>query len=87
MAICNAYSPGCACDGTEESIVCNGLPSGYARKPLLHTGACAALEAGAGCTSDTQCGPGLKCCYPCGTAGCTNTCIAVPDGGGCPLYP
>lgn len=38
--ICNAYSPGCACDGSEVNIICNGLPSGYVRKPLKHTGAC-----------------------------------------------
>ncbi len=38
--ICNAYSPGCACDGSEVDIICNGLPSGYVRKPLKHTGAC-----------------------------------------------
>ncbi len=40
MVICNAYSPGCACDGSEVDIICNGLPSGYVRKPLKHTGAC-----------------------------------------------
>ena len=39
--ICNAYSPGCACDGSEVDVICNGLPTGYARKPLKHTGACA----------------------------------------------
>jgi hypothetical protein len=38
--ICNAYSPGCACDGSEIDVICNGLPSGYARKPITHTGAC-----------------------------------------------
>jgi len=37
---CLAYSPGCACDGTEINIACTGLPSGYATKPLRHTGAC-----------------------------------------------
>ncbi len=40
MIICNAYSPGCACDGSEVDVICNGLPSGYVRKPLKHTGAC-----------------------------------------------
>ncbi len=38
---CNGASPGCACDGSEINIVCNGLPSGYAPAPLLHQGACA----------------------------------------------
>ena len=38
--VCQAYAPGCACDGTEINIVCNGLPGGYETKPLRHTGAC-----------------------------------------------
>ncbi len=37
---CNAVSPGCACDGSEVNLVCNGLPAGYARKPLRHSGLC-----------------------------------------------
>ncbi len=37
---CLAYSEGCACDGTEINIACNGLPPGYDTKPLRHTGAC-----------------------------------------------
>jgi hypothetical protein len=39
-AICQAFSPGCACDGSEINVICNGLPSGYGFKPLRHTGAC-----------------------------------------------
>src|SRR5438105_12083116 len=27
---CHAYTPGCACDGTEVNLACNGYPSGYA---------------------------------------------------------
>jgi hypothetical protein len=38
--ICNVFSPGCACDGSEVNTICNGLPTGYARKALKHTGAC-----------------------------------------------
>jgi hypothetical protein len=37
---CNAFAPGCACDGTEINVVCNGLPDGYETKPLRHTGTC-----------------------------------------------
>jgi hypothetical protein len=87
--ICNAYVAGCACDGSEVNTACNGLPTGYAPKPLLHSGACVVAEAGAACTSDTQCGPGYKCCYPCGAAppACSNKCIAVPAGSACPAYP
>jgi hypothetical protein len=39
-AVCLLYSPGCACDGSEISVACTGLPSGYVSKPLRHTGAC-----------------------------------------------
>jgi hypothetical protein len=37
---CNAIALGCACDGTEVNIACNGLPSGYEPKPLRHSGPC-----------------------------------------------
>jgi hypothetical protein len=36
---------------------------------------------------DSECAPGLKCCYPCGTPGCTNKCIKPLTSGTCPLYP
>jgi hypothetical protein len=85
--VCLAYSAGCACDGTEINVTCNGLPSGYDTKPLAHSGACAQVDAGGGCTSDTQCGTGQKCCYPCGIPGCTNQCTTVPSGASCPHYP
>jgi hypothetical protein len=45
--VCLAYSAGCACDGSEISVACTGLPSGYTAKPLLHTGVCAS-DAGGG---------------------------------------
>jgi hypothetical protein len=86
-ALCNAISPGCACDGTEINIICTGLPPGYVSKPLLHRGQCGGLEAGAGCSSDSQCATGLKCCYPCGIPGCSNECVMPDPGGKCPLYP
>lgn len=37
---CGAFSAGCGCDGSEINLVCNGLPTGYALKPLLHSGMC-----------------------------------------------
>ncbi len=37
---CLLFEPGCACDGTEISIACNGLPTGYEPKPYLHSGPC-----------------------------------------------
>jgi hypothetical protein len=39
---CAAYVAGCACDGSMVNIACNGLPSGYAPRPLRHAGMCAA---------------------------------------------
>jgi hypothetical protein len=76
-AVCEAYSPGCACDGQEINIGCTGLPTGYSTQPLLHTGACldAAAEmdascvsssggpCGAGSTNGCSCAPGLACVY------------------------
>lgn len=41
QAVCNAFSPGCACDGTLVNVACTGLPAGYVSKPLQHTGVCA----------------------------------------------
>jgi hypothetical protein len=40
QAVCNAYSPGCACNGATINVVCNGLPAGYTTEPLKHPGAC-----------------------------------------------
>jgi hypothetical protein len=45
------------------------------------------LEAGATCTSDQECGSGLKCCYPCGIPDCQNVCMTPDIGGSCPLFP
>jgi hypothetical protein len=44
----NAYSPGCACDGTEISVTCTGYPSGYISKPLRHTGLCTTSSSDSG---------------------------------------
>jgi hypothetical protein len=37
---CDAFVPGCGCDGTLVMIGCNGLPDGYAAKPVAHAGQC-----------------------------------------------
>jgi hypothetical protein len=52
--LCDAYSPGCACDGTVVSVICEGLPDGYAKKPLEHVGACKQ-------SGPFQCGDALTC--------------------------
>jgi|SRR5580692_9647051 hypothetical protein len=39
-AVCNSFSPGCACSGQIINIACTGLPNGYSTAPLLHAGPC-----------------------------------------------
>jgi hypothetical protein len=43
-AVCLAFSPGCACDGSQINVACTGLPSGYFSKALLHTGECTSVS-------------------------------------------
>lgn len=98
-AVCLAYSPGCACDGSEISVACTGLPSGYASKPLLHTGVCTDAgghDAGGGdatggpCTTSADCGSNGLCGFA-ESAACAaqGQCFAAPGvvcnayGAGC----
>ena len=60
-ATCAAYSPGCACDGTEITVVCTGLPAGYVMKPLDHAGVCADAGTGGSGGKKFSCGPTLEC--------------------------
>jgi Antistasin family len=73
QVLCNAASPGCACDGSEVNIVCNGLPSGYAPAPLLHQGACTDSGPSGGAVDGGACCPTgwdlYSCTYPDGGAG------------------
>lgn len=39
IGTCAAYSPGCACDGTEINVVCQPF-DGYVSRPFAHDGAC-----------------------------------------------
>jgi hypothetical protein len=67
-AVCAAYSAGCACDGSEINVACNGLPTGYETAPLAHTGACGADGGtGSGSGGGTGGGTGVACTS---TAGC-----------------
>jgi hypothetical protein len=52
-------------------------------------GTCGSDAGGPGtlCQSDSQCGSGLKCCYPCGIPDCENQCMAPMPNGQCPLFP
>lgn len=83
-AMCLAYEAGCACNGTEINLACNGYPSGYASKPVSHTGACTtAVDAGgATCSTDADCGSGMMCAFKiadkCAAVG---TCLPRPSPG------
>lgn len=40
------------------------------------------------CSTSSECTGGQLCCYPCGTAGCSNVCLDPdPMTHGCPLFP
>jgi hypothetical protein len=83
-AMCLAYEAGCACDGTEINLACNGYPSGYASKPLSYTGACTtAVDAGgATCSTDADCGSGMMCAFKIAD-GCAavGSCLTRPSPG------
>jgi hypothetical protein len=63
--VCNSVLLGCACDGTEVNMVCNGLPSGYATKPVAHAGECTdgsfGADAASPCTTSADCPPQELC--------------------------
>jgi hypothetical protein len=86
--ICQAYAPGCACDGTEINIACTGLPPGYASKPLAHGGTCGCLLEGASaniCVSTVPCAVDGDCTALGSTCDhCTGHCgCGASDGGVC----
>ncbi|MEB2312872.1 MAG: hypothetical protein OZ921_08800 [Sorangiineae bacterium] len=82
-AVCEAFSPGCACDGSTINMICTGLPEGYVSSPLAYAGPCE--DADAGCTSgsclsttpctwDTDCAALGSTCDPCAKrCGCAST--------------
>ena len=50
-------------------------------------GASGTKSAGENCAQSSECSSGLLCCYPCGTAGCTNQCMQPAANGQCPMFP
>jgi hypothetical protein len=84
---CPADCPGvCGCDGKFYCNACVAHQAGIddtSSMACMHGGG----DAGAGCTSDSDCQSGLKCCYPCGVPGCSNECIKPEPSGQCPLFP
>ncbi len=88
-AMCLAYSPGCACDGTEINVACTGLPTGYATKALAHAGACGtdAGPAPGACASNADCPTGDVCAFPAvGGCGVLGSCVVAPAGANCQAY-
>ncbi len=63
------------------------LAAGCGSSPPPQTQAAPATREGMTCSAETDCGPGLACCYPCGIEGCQNQCIRVEPGTGCPPFP
>jgi hypothetical protein len=83
--ICQSYSAGCACDGSEINIACTGLPTGYGSKPLSHSGPCVdaatTKDSGTTCTS-AQGGPcGGNTSNPCT---CESGLVCTPGTSGPP---
>jgi len=70
---CNAIELGCACDGSEIDLGCNGLPTGNAPKPFLHEGACSDASGGDSGTGEA----GAK------DGGATDSSTSNDSGGGC----
>ncbi len=84
---CTADCPGvCGCDG---KFYCNACGANAAGADVSDDKSCMSGDGGVGtsCSSDTECVAGLKCCYPCGQAGCTNQCTVPMGNGECPMYP
>jgi hypothetical protein len=85
QVVCMAYAAGCACDGTEIDIACNGLPSGYAPKPLAYEGMCHdACTAEYPCLSSVSCASDADCAAlgsQCDT--CMHLCGCGGGGGKC----
>jgi hypothetical protein len=60
QGLCDAYLPGCACDGTTINLICGGLPDGYAEKPVRNAGQCTDAG-GTTCATSADCGSGFLC--------------------------
>lgn len=77
-----------ALSATALVIACS---SGSSREPSPDSGAGGTASGGmggaSGCTLDSECAPGYKCCYPCGIPDCANACVTPLANGQCPMYP
>lgn len=82
---CTADCPGvCGCDGT---FYCNECTANAMGVDITGGLECMGGGEGTTCTTDAQCNPSLRCCYPCGVPGCTNECMQPDANGQCPMFP
>jgi hypothetical protein len=95
---CLADCPGiCGCDGKFYCNACTAQTMGVDQSSDT---SCTKTDGGAGdggprgdgglntmCMNDSECQADLKCCYPCGRAGCQNACIVPLSNGRCPMFP
>ena len=70
---CAAYSPACTCDAQTINVVCTRYSSGYASKPVAHSGACAVASDDAGGNGGT---------FACDTGTCNETQVCEIGSGG-----
>lgn len=88
-AVCEAFSPGCACDGTQINTICTGFEAGLVSKPLRSAGACGSSDGGSKkpCASDSNCTPGEACAFAI-AEGCAaqGKCVARPMMATCAAY-
>lgn len=78
---CLAFIAGCACDGTEITTECTGLPQGYVSKPLRDKGACAGPGGSKKpCTSHSDCTPDEACAFE-ASEGCDAKGKCIGKGG------
>jgi hypothetical protein len=82
--VCDLYMPGCACDHvTTINLGCTVYPTGYASRPVAHTGACDDVGAPppGSCHVDTDCASNQRCTYKV-AEGCNaqiGSCFTLPE--------
>lgn len=92
---CKARPEGClpatcpgAC-GRDGNVYCGECEANLAGVDVDPEDSCNLTGKAAGelCDQDTDCQGKLRCCYPCGIAGCDNQCTATDSSGECPAFP
>ncbi|MCA9647597.1 MAG: hypothetical protein H6718_32220 [Polyangiaceae bacterium] len=75
--------------GDDGKVYCNACEAHKAGVDDVAGDSCNLNGKGIGdtCQTDPECQGGLKCCYPCGIAGCDNQCMVPDESGECPLFP